>query len=162
MPEEIPYEEIDCEIRRLVRLINAFPGIRTVSSCVGHEPNAETHVTFSAESQEAVVRLLSTLPLFGYRAGFANNHAFWRVVWLTASLSVEGTLDYTLRIGGFPCHVQRETLDEVERALCAATEAFLELHPPCSIGGSFGSEDTTPCCPSAWRTQTTAHRNPCP
>jgi hypothetical protein len=46
----IPYEAIDCEIRHLVRLLNAFPGIRTEFSCAGHSEDEETYVRFTADS----------------------------------------------------------------------------------------------------------------
>lgn len=34
--QDIPYDEIDEPIRSLVRVLNAFPGVKTIGSCGGH------------------------------------------------------------------------------------------------------------------------------
>jgi hypothetical protein len=60
--DAIPYTEIDCEIRTLVRLLNEFPGIRTEFSCAGHADDEEGYITFRAESQESVHAILRALP----------------------------------------------------------------------------------------------------
>ncbi len=112
----IPYEDIDVEVRHLVRLMNQFPGIVTVGSCAGHAEGEETSITFIADSQMLLREMLEALPFWGFRGGFVNNQPQSRVIWITA-YPEGGRIVYDLRIGGTPRHVQRGVLAEVEAAL---------------------------------------------
>jgi hypothetical protein len=113
----VPYEEIDCEVRKLVRLINECPGIRTLGCCAGHEAHGnETQIDFIGESPQAIHKMLASMPFQGFRGGFANNHPQTEFIWATVTPK-EGHLVYTLRIGGSPFHVQRALLGKVEAAL---------------------------------------------
>jgi hypothetical protein len=114
---DIPYEAIDVEIRRLVRLLNFMPGIRTVSSCAGHAPEEEAGISFVAESQEAVGTLLKALPFVGWRGGIANNLPRTRNIYLNVFPGENDALLYVLRIHAAPFYVQRELIGEVEEAL---------------------------------------------
>lgn len=46
---EIPYDELDPPVSGLVRALNELPGLRTISSCGGHE-NPETEASRPADS----------------------------------------------------------------------------------------------------------------
>jgi len=116
----IPYEDIDCEIRRLVRLVNEFPGIRTWGSCAGHAEGEEAEIDFVAESQESASLLLSSMPFWEWSAGFVNNQPQYKTIWATVRSNGHGTLSYKLRLAGHPLHVQRVLLGEVESALSDA------------------------------------------
>jgi hypothetical protein len=79
----IPYEEIDVEVRRLVQLLNRFPGILTTGSCAGHKLGDEAEVDFIADSQEAVAALLKALPFVGWRAGIVDDKPFTRTIYVS-------------------------------------------------------------------------------
>jgi hypothetical protein len=121
----IPYEEIDCEIRHLVRLMNGFPGIRTTGSCAGHgvEADGETEVNFVADSQASAARLLSAMPYWGLRAGFVSNQPQVKSIWaMVHPDAAMGGLLFSLRIGGSPRYAQREAIGDVEQALAASLQ----------------------------------------
>jgi hypothetical protein len=111
---DIPFEIIDPEIRRLVALLNRFPGISTTNSCAGHGPGEPCYVSFRADSQEDVRRLVRVLPVWGCRAGFRENRAWSQHVGVFVAQDPD---QYVLQIEGCPLFIQRELLGEVERAL---------------------------------------------
>jgi Methyltransferase TYW3 len=114
---EIPYGEIDCEIRYLVKLINDFPGIRTISTCAGHTPvEAETSITFIANDQSAVSKLFAAMPFWGLRAGFVGSRPRQQIIWASVDI-LEERLVYNLQLGGSPLYVQRQLVGEVEKSL---------------------------------------------
>ena len=59
-PTAVEYEEMDAPVRRLVKVLNELPGVRTLSSCGGHEtpltadslPPDQWHVTIVLEPAE--------------------------------------------------------------------------------------------------------------
>lgn len=53
---EIPYDDIDIEIKELVRLLNQFEGIETESCCFGHH-KIPCMIYFKAETIEDIVNL---------------------------------------------------------------------------------------------------------
>lgn len=115
----IPYEEIDCEIRPLVRLMNRFPGVRTEFSCAGHEEGQQGYVSFVAESQEALDRLVKALPFLHSKSCLTANHWTWRNIWIDCCLNARRELGYALRFFGHPLHAQRSLIDEIEKSLSA-------------------------------------------
>jgi hypothetical protein len=115
----IPYEEIDVEIRRLIRLANRFPGIRTTGSCAGHKPEQEAEIDFVVESQEAVATLLGALPFVGWRGGIANNFPHTKTIYVNVYPRETGCPLYKLRLGASPFYVQRQLIGEVEKALAS-------------------------------------------
>jgi hypothetical protein len=118
--DAIPYEEIDCEIRSLVQLLNSFPGIRTEFSCAGHEEDEQAYVTFAAASHTDLKRLLSSLPPLAWRSEIVANHCRWCAAWVEVGLSAGGELRYHLRVAGAPQYMQRRLLGEIERSLVKA------------------------------------------
>lgn len=117
----IPYEDIDPEIRGLVKILNDVPGLRTEHSCVGHEIDEEAYVTLIAENQTVVANLLAALPFWGWKASFADNRPISKVIWTTVDLKPNGEVRYTLRLGGFPVYQKKELIVEIERSI---REAF--------------------------------------
>lgn len=77
--EEIPYEELDAQIVQMVRVLNKFPGLHTISSCAGHphpkpgQWKAGTwYVTFWLDPTEdgwATLELLAWAINVSYRGG---------------------------------------------------------------------------------------------
>lgn len=124
---EVPYNEIDIEIRYLVWLINQFPGITTTASCVGHDtfPNRGAGITFSVDTQEHLAAFVSALPDLAWRAGFVANQAQWHTLWIDLAMFQDG-LNYSLNIDGYPQYVQRTLVGTVEKALKKA----LGILPP--------------------------------
>lgn len=60
----VPYEDIDYELRELVRCINNIDGIETTSCCSGHGSSPCT-IWFKADSTEAVTKFIHKY-LYGY------------------------------------------------------------------------------------------------
>ncbi len=116
-----PYESIDPEVRRLVRLINERPGLHTEWSCAGHALGEEAYVSFTADSQDAVAALLGAMPFVGWNAGFAENRPIAKVIWMTLGRADEGRLRYDLRLGGYPEFARKELICEVEHALAQSS-----------------------------------------
>jgi len=115
--ESIPYDEIDKEIRPLIKAMNSVPGIATLSSCAGHEiDNAdycEGYVVFSVDSMAALARLFNLLPydIHPMRPGWA-----WCPYWIRGSFAFEreedSSLVFWLWFGGYPLSRQRLLLEE--------------------------------------------------
>ena len=142
----MPYEDVDCEVRYLVRLINAFDGIRTVSSCAGHTPEeSQTTIVFVADSQESVCGLMAALPFCGFRGGFVNNYPQTEFICLAVSI-LESRLVYTLYIGGSPRYTQRGLVGKVEQALVSALPHPLETHLSYPMCDSTRNEDKGQPC----------------
>jgi hypothetical protein len=137
----IPNEEIDCEIRQLVRLLNEFPGIRTEFSCAGHTEDEETYVSFHANSHEDLESVLTALPFTGARSELVANQFRWRTICVDVALSSESKLRYTLRISGRPEYIQRRLVGEVEQSLANVLARLQNGHPPCSRGESGHNAD---------------------
>lgn len=114
----IPFQDIDCEIRPLVALLNQVPGVRTTSSCAGHSaPSAEAGIVFLVENQDVLHRLLSMLkPVLGWRGAFESNHPWWHSLWIRADLHEEAVV-YSLKIDGYPLHAQRSLIGLTEAAI---------------------------------------------
>jgi hypothetical protein len=138
----IPYEEIDCEIRQLVKLLNEFPGIRTEFSCAGHTEDEETYVSFRAESLDRLEAVLAALPFIGARSDIMANQFRWRSICVDVALLSEGGLRHTIRIAGRPEYIQRRLVGEVERSLANSLAHLQEAHPPystCVAGHNAGT-----------------------
>jgi hypothetical protein len=135
----IPYEAIDCEIRRLVSLVNAFPGIRTVGSCAGHDEGhgREAEIDLVADSQEAVAALIAALPFWGLQGGFVNNQSTTKTIWGTLALNGDGRLTYKLRLSGHPRYAKWLLIGEVENALAAALTRPQGMHPASTIRAPY-------------------------
>jgi hypothetical protein len=125
----VPYEEIDCEIRSLVRLMNQFAGIHTTASCVGHEDRSETYVRFIADSQEHLRILMLALPFLQWKSTLVANQFRWQSIWIDTHLDAAGQIQYALRIAGGPQYMQRQALAEVEATLAKKLMAFEAGHP---------------------------------
>jgi len=118
--DAIPYEQIDCEIRYLVRLMNRFEGIRTLFSCAGHKETEETYISLSVESQNRLETFLRGLPFLGWHGAVVANQFSWTAIYVNAVLDGDSHLRYDLRISGHPQHAQRLLLGEIERCLTEA------------------------------------------
>lgn len=143
--QTVPYEEIDPEIRRLVRLMNELPGIHTLFSCAGHRGNEETYVSFIAEQQADLGALLRTLPFTGAQTALIANHLEYKTLTVTAGLDLDGLLVYHLGIGGRPRYIQRQLLAEVEERLAAATTPSA-TPPSCPTCDSHCMQGTVRTC----------------
>lgn len=132
IPPEVPYTSIDVEVRRLVQLMNAFPGIQTYSSCAGHQQTPQTEVGFRAGHQGDLCRLIGALPFLGARAALLDQPIL-ESIYVTAELE-DGCVGYKLRITGAPRYHQRELLMQVEDSLVKSLEAQ-GTHPVCSECG---------------------------
>jgi hypothetical protein len=142
----VPYEEIDCEIRYLVKLLNDFPGIRTEFSCAGHTEDEETYVSFRADSQEHVQAVLAALPFMGARSELVANQFRWRAVCVDVTIGGEGKLRYSLQISGRPQHIQRRLVGEVEQSLAYAVASLQAGRLSCSTYGADRTPNTGSCC----------------
>jgi hypothetical protein len=121
---------IDIDIRRLVGLLNQWPGIRTLASCAGHREDAgmvtAAYVCFVAAEQREVRRLIDTIPNFGSSAAFSGFEVLVRCVWLqvgTWATPDPSALVFSLYIAGTPLHYQRAQIDAIERALLTALQS---------------------------------------
>lgn len=115
----IPYDEIDAEIRPLIVLMNRLPGIRTEYSCIGHDEGDEGYISFRADCQEALERLLKCLPVGPQFS--CNCQPFQENVrWNASNVIVdvyEGQARYRLSLRGSPLFMQRQLVASIEKAL---------------------------------------------
>jgi len=100
--EAIPWEEIDVEIRRLVRLMNMVPGIRPIASCAGHDSDSEAVVTFRAANLNAVARLAESMPWLGPKMRFVAGRPMVGVILLTVCRSDHAGPVLDLRLSAWP------------------------------------------------------------
>ena len=75
----IPYDDIDFEIKELVKYINKVQGIETVESCCGHE-EMPCQIYFRADSIEDVTK-------FQYKYLYCNRD--WRIVLQIGDISID-------------------------------------------------------------------------
>lgn len=137
----VPYDEIDVEIRRLVSIINKYPGIRTISSCAGHQQSLQSTVGFRAADQEALGRLVAALPFTGSQGQFLDRPIL-QSIYVTVD-NDHGAPTYVLRISGSPYYIQRELLASVEEALSSGPERPAS-HPSSPNDGWNGNMGTSP------------------
>jgi hypothetical protein len=136
--DDIPYEDIDVEVRRLVRLMNGLPGIRTVGSCAGHSVEEAAEISFLADSQDSVMGLLVALPFLGWRGGFDCNRPRWAAVSVDLSLAESGIV-YHLRLAGFPSYAKLELVGAVEGSLAISVRETRPSSTTCASAGSGGT-----------------------
>lgn len=117
MKPEIPYEEIDVEIRRLVRLVNAVRGIQSISSCAGHDVEEEAIVSFHASDLIALGELARLLPFHGVRSKFFGGCPVMESIVITTRYSDESGLTHELRIAASPRSAVFQTIARVEGSL---------------------------------------------
>jgi hypothetical protein len=122
--ETIPYEAIDCEIRALVRLINAIPGLRTWSSCAGHDDTstAPTFVAFTITGPEALHSLLEAIEAAALSGGVQNNCPYAQYADITVHLDAAQRVYYSLVIAGYPRYMQRRAVEQIERAIASRVQ----------------------------------------
>jgi len=128
----IPWDEIDPEIRPLVRLLNDQPGVKTLHSCAGHEEESMPwrtlgYVSFvvdSLNSLNALIRAIGKEILNGYQRGFTCSpvriaaESIFRTARMEChELANQGGPVFTLNIVGNPLWAQREALHAIEAAL---------------------------------------------
>lgn len=116
MKPEIPYEEIDVEIRRLVRLVNAVPGIQSISSCAGHDSDAEAVVSFQATDLDSLRCLVRCLPFQGVRARIWAGSPIVEAIFITTCFA-GGKLTHELRVSGSPGFVKLRVIGQIEESL---------------------------------------------
>lgn len=136
MPESVDDSwmdaEIDIDIRRLVSLMNRW-GLRTVSSCAGHDvdpylPGVQAYICFTADDQATVRAFIDLLPNWGTHATFSGFQLLLRHVGIHFSQIIRPDLDpkalvYRLTIAGTPLYYQRAQIEAIERALSVALAA---------------------------------------
>lgn len=78
---EIPYNDIDYEIRELIKLLNQFDGIETTSCCFGHY-EYRCEIYFKAETIEDIVnfsfRLFDCQHLWHIEIDTGDIHKNWK------------------------------------------------------------------------------------
>ncbi|MEJ7739917.1 MAG: hypothetical protein WKF97_21020 [Chitinophagaceae bacterium] len=117
MNNEIDYGQIDFDIRKLVYLVNIFDEIETLFSCSGHQLGEQGYITFKAGSVDALNKLLTALPNQWRCAGFSYNQPYLKQFWINVSIMPAYGLVYNLRFEGSPFFMQRELIEEMEKAL---------------------------------------------
>ena len=128
---QIPYDDIDVDVRRLVALLNRWPGLHTLYSCAGHGDElivgvCEAYVCFTADDQATVRALINAIPNWGTRGACTEYQTELRHVGIT--LFHPGTvpdvasdaLVYRLTIAGAPLYYQRAQIQAIEDVLAAA------------------------------------------
>ena len=79
---------VDIDVRRLVSLLNQWPGLRTISSCAGHGKHelgaavTEAYVCFVADTQATVRALIDAIPNWGANATFTGFQIHVRHGWV--------------------------------------------------------------------------------
>jgi len=124
------WDEIDVEIRPLVRLLNEQPGIHTLFSCAGHygdDAVVSGYVTMRIDSLDnliSLVRKIGINVLTGCRQWATGPDYIKRIYLDHASIECseldEDGVVFTLRIEGYPLRLQRERLGLIEAALSRA------------------------------------------
>ena len=127
----ICYDDIDIDVRRLVALLNQWPGLRTLYSCAGHGQElgagvSEAYVCFTADTQATVRALIDAIPNWGQHATFTGFQIQVRHVGITLFQPKEmldvspDVLVYRLAIAGTPLYHQRAQIQAIEDALSAS------------------------------------------
>lgn len=114
---KIPLDSVDTEIRKLVRLVNSFEGLRTTDSCAGHKEGETCYISIVAESQERLATLIKALPFRGVNAGIVANMPFMQTIWIGVVIYEDGNLHYVLNMQGYPFYEQRRLIVDVEQCL---------------------------------------------
>lgn len=166
----IPFDEIDCEIRPLIKLMNAFPGIATEASCAGHGDDDETYVMFRADSQDALKNLVSAMPFLSWQGQMSGNRFHWKSILVDAALNADGQLRFNLRVAGNPKYVQRGAIEEIEKSLMAwvaadspglAVMEARKRRPSCPTHATVHNADIATCCSTTQPLGSIAHSEAC-
>lgn len=119
-PNPISYEQIDVAIRPLIALVNELPGIKTISSCAGHQKGEECRVVLTATTMENLARLISLLPTLGAHWWLDAGVPVLSAVWITVEGRSNGReVQFCLHLTGRPDWARRDLIDQIERALSA-------------------------------------------
>ena len=96
---EIPYDDIDFQIRDLVKYLNKFDGIQTTSSCFGHN-EAPCRIWFDAESIESLNNLIFKVfdydnlwEISIYNSDFPRNYPYLRMLLHSKNIKEYPTVD---------------------------------------------------------------------
>jgi hypothetical protein len=134
----IPYDEIDLEIRSIVRLLNQREGISSICSCAGHKAGDEAEIGLRIDSEAALSRLFDDLPLVGLRGEFRENRPVVQMVYVVVE-SFRGRPLYKIRLAGQPFYAQRELLASLESALFDAQRRIVDgVFAPAGRAGGKG------------------------
>lgn len=109
--------EIDINIKSLVYHLNKVKGITTLFSCSGHSLGQEGYVTFKADSQKALLKLVSLLPMEWKACGWKENRPYSRHLWVNVELMPKEGLVYSLRFQGSPFYEQLELINDIDQAI---------------------------------------------
>ena len=113
--DEIPWGEIEAEIRPLVRLLNDQPGVRTLYSCAGHESGpgyvaGAGYVAMHIDTMDNLCALVRKIDI-------DNALTERRIASFECSELCDDGVVFSLNIVGQPLLKQRARLREVERIL---------------------------------------------
>lgn len=123
-------EDYDVDIRRLVALMNRWPGIRTIYSCAGHAVEAfrfvvEARIHFVVDTQATLRDFMDVVPEregwthLGHYS-FLYHHAWIDVTTLSEQPRLDGrAVVYRLNIVATPLAYQRTKIEAIENALAA-------------------------------------------
>jgi hypothetical protein len=120
---DIPYDQIDVEVRRLVALLNRRCGIRTISSCVGHAPGDECQIALRITTLAALGDLVSALPFTGERVRWCSGRPTMQALWMTAETTDAEPLTFRLHLSGTPLYARRDLVLAVENALATGLDS---------------------------------------
>jgi hypothetical protein len=117
MTDDIPWDEIDAEMRPLIRLLNEREGIRTLSCCCGHDADDAGSVAFTAASLEVLSALLLSMPPASTMTGLPRNLRFRQWECMATVYTQEKHLTFALIWRGHPETERYAMQREIESAL---------------------------------------------
>lgn len=142
--DPIPWDEIDPEIRPIVRLLNEQPGVETLYSCAGHETDPgqlSGYVTMHIDTLEDLQglvrkigpRVLTMCYMWTRRADRPYpTRDFLSSAYIECHELDEHGVVFTLHIEGQPMWAQRTKIEKIELALNTRGAAFAFSSPPLS------------------------------
>ena len=109
----------DCELGPLMRLLGRLPGISVLSAVSSETTDDDWAVAFRAESQDCLHAVLSALPSPPKYMELVSGQYGWYGAHVNVDVA-GGDLTYTIRLAGWPSHLRRQLVGEIERRLTAA------------------------------------------
>ena len=125
---KIPYDFIDKEIRKIVRLLNSFPFCATTLSCGGHPKEmgemfvADCHIHLKTNDEDELMKLLSYIA-----SGFKDEPGLWLHTSKQYHFSRDASIhkhSYSWRIGFF---INGGASEEVRQMLCRGRKTLKRL-----------------------------------
>ena len=117
---------IEPKIKPLVEVLNSWDGVKTFSSCEGHEGTNEPHVTFTCYNVDSLKKILSEL-----------KNTSWKII-LNDWATTEGGFHYTLRYAPIGFYTDSEDLKETQGEISEIVELLSKKSfKPATIENKF-------------------------